>query len=119
MPESETVSTSSPNLSGRSTGQFSGQGAENRIHTENLEKELERLRVDVANIATSIKNIAGNAASAAVETLRERFDNASGDVHSAVVSSKATAQRTVGEHPLTTVLIALGLGFLIGQWMRR
>lgn len=118
MPESETIS-SSANVSGRASGQSQERSAQNRIHTENLERELERLREDVANLASSIKHIAGNAATAAMETFKERFEAASGDVQSAMANSKATAQRTVEEHPLTTIIIALGLGFLIGQWMRR
>lgn len=119
MPESETVKSSSANPSGSGTGPAGGRSAESRIQAEKLEKELERLREDVAGLASSIRHIAGNAASAAVENLRERFDSASGDVQSAMASSKATAQRTVEDHPVSTIIIALGLGFLIGQWMRR
>lgn len=99
-------------------------GSSTATHTDlrghdDIERELERLREDVANLTASLRNVAGNAANIAVERLKERFDSTSENVQSAMAKGKVTAQQTVEEHPMATVLVAIGLGFLLGQWMRR
>lgn len=97
----------------------SSTASELRGQHEDVERELESLREDVANLTASLKNIAGNAANIAVDRLKERFDSTSENVQSAMSKGKATAQHTVEEHPMATVMVALGVGFLLGQWIRR
>ncbi len=87
--------------------------------TETLEEEIAKLREDVVSIAATLKHIASDAANIAVDAAKDKFEKASSEAKAAAGNSKAAVEKTVVDHPFTTVLIALGLGFLIGTWVRR
>lgn len=84
-----------------------------------VDKEIAKLRKDVEKLTALLRDITSNAAGIAKETLRDRAGHASDQIHAAVDSTTKTMRRTVHEHPVTTVAMALGLGFLLGQILRR
>ena len=94
------------------------QGNKERTR-DDIDEEIAKLRKDIASLTATLKEIATNAAGIATNTVRDRMGKASDEVHSAFDTTTATARRAVNEHPLTTLLMALGLGFLLGQILRR
>lgn len=80
-----------------------------------IEEEVAKLREDVANLTASLRHIAKDAAGLAADNMREQLNRAAGGAKAAL----GTTEKAVGEHPLTTIALAVGLGFVLGQWMRR
>lgn len=109
----------SSTTAGQQSARTGGASRQMRADHEDIERELERLREDVASLTSSLKNVASNAANIAVDRLKERFGSTTENVQSAVAKGKVTAQQTVEEHPMATIMVALGVGFLLGQWIRR
>jgi len=103
----------------------SKQAAGDRSY-EALEAELVKLRDDVASLAGTVRGIASDEVHATVDAIRERLDKAAMEARKAASRAKAGAhdaadaiEDAIEEHPFTSILIALGLGFLIGAFMRR
>ena len=93
---------------------------------QDLEGELAQLREDIVALAKTVKDIGSGEAEAVVDTVRERLDKISAEARRAGRRAKVgaqdaaeTVQDAIEENPLTSVLIALGLGFIIGAFLRR
>lgn len=84
-----------------------------------LDKEIAKLRKDVEKLTALFRDVAGNAAGLAKETFRDRVGQASEDLHAAMDTTTTTMRRTVNERPLTALALAIGLGFVLGQILRR
>jgi ElaB/YqjD/DUF883 family membrane-anchored ribosome-binding protein len=91
-----------------------------------LEEEVARLRADIAALADTLKGLAGAEAKSAAEALRGGADRVAASAHSAADRAQASAregydalQTTVEKNPLTALLLALGLGFIVGAMSRR
>ena len=91
-----------------------------------LEEEVSRLREDIAALADTLKGIVGAEAKSAADALRERADRVAANAHLAADRAQASAregydalQTTVEKNPLTALLLALGLGFIVGIISRR
>jgi ElaB/YqjD/DUF883 family membrane-anchored ribosome-binding protein len=91
-----------------------------------LEAELAKLRDDVASLAGTVRDIASDEVQATVDAIRDRLDKATVEARKAARRAKAGAhdaadaiEGAIEEHPFTSILIALGLGFLIGAFIRR
>ena len=103
----------------------SRQAAGDRSY-QTLEAELSKLRDDVASLAGTVRGIASDEVHATVDAIRDRLDKAAGEARKAARRAKAGAndaadalEGAIEEHPFTSILIALGLGFLIGAFLRR
>ena len=73
-----------------------------------------------------MKDIASDEVHATVDAIRDRLDKAAVEARKAARRAKAGAhdaadaiEGAIEEHPFTSILIALGLGFVIGAFMRR
>jgi ElaB/YqjD/DUF883 family membrane-anchored ribosome-binding protein len=73
-----------------------------------------------------VRDIASDEVRATVDAIRDRVDKAAVEARKAGRRAKAGAhdaadaiEGAIEEHPLTSILVALGLGFLIGAFMRR
>jgi ElaB/YqjD/DUF883 family membrane-anchored ribosome-binding protein len=91
-----------------------------------LEAELARLRDDIGSLAKTVRDIGSGEAQAVVDAVRDRLDKVSAEARRASRRAKAgaqdaadTVQGAIEDNPLTSVLIALGLGFIIGAFLRR
>jgi len=91
-------------------------------HDESSRKDFERLRGDVAKLAQTVSDLAQNQA----RTAREQVTEALGAVSDQTAQSAAAAQDKltsleaeletyVRQKPLYSVLVALGVGFLLGK----
>lgn len=91
-----------------------------------LEAELSKLRDDVVSLAGTLRDITSDEVHATVDAIRDRLDKAAAEAHKAARRANAgvhgaadAIEGAIEEHPFTSILIALGLGFLIGAFMRR
>jgi ElaB/YqjD/DUF883 family membrane-anchored ribosome-binding protein len=92
---------------------------------EDLKRDLELLREDVANLTDTLKGIVDNerasvrahlnAATEKVVNQGEQFAQAATDQFA---SSRAQLEESIVRNPIQAILIALGLGFLIGVLRR-
>jgi len=91
-----------------------------------LEAELAKLRDDVASLAGTVRDVASEEVHATVDAIRDRLDKAATEARKAARRAKAGAhdaadaiEEAIEEHPFTSILIALGLGFILGAFLRR
>ena len=91
-----------------------------------LEAELAKLRDDVTSLAGTVRDIASDEVHATVDAIRDRLDKAAVEARRAARRATAGAndaadmiEGTIEEHPFTSILVALGLGFVLGAFMRR
>jgi ElaB/YqjD/DUF883 family membrane-anchored ribosome-binding protein len=101
--------------------------------TRNVEQEFDALRSDFAKLGSDLKslthamgNLTGQEARDYSVRLRAALGHVGEDVDAmassvAVGSRKGAAEvsRCVGEHPLTSILLCLGLGLVIGKLIDR
>lgn len=91
-----------------------------------VQEELTRLRADVASLTDSLKDVAAHQAEGLADSVRHGLDGAAQRVKGASKRLRAGAQEAadqlqsnVEEHPIPSVLLALGLGVVVGLLMRR
>ena len=91
-----------------------------------LEAELGRLRDDISSLAKTVRDIGSGEAQVVLDAVKDRLDKVSAEARRASRRAKAgardaadTMQDAIEDNPLTSVLIALGLGFIIGAFLRR
>jgi ElaB/YqjD/DUF883 family membrane-anchored ribosome-binding protein len=91
-----------------------------------LRDELARLRADVAALARDLRSLelaaagmAQRAAEAKGERVRTDIDEAISDLRRQGEETLRGAKASIEERPLFAVLIALGLGFILGRVLDR
>ena len=91
-----------------------------------LEAELGRLRDDIASLAKTVREIGSGEAQVVLDAMKDRLEKVTAEARRASRRAKAgaqdaadTVQGAIEENPFTSVLIALGLGFIIGAFLRR
>ena|SRR5438552_10109470 len=91
-----------------------------------LEAELAKLRDDISSLAGTVRDVASDEVHATVDAIRERLDKATVEARKAARRAKSGAhdaadafEGAIEEHPFTSILVALGLGFIIGAFLRR
>lgn len=72
---------------------------------DKIAAELERLRNDLSRVAKATENLVRNTRDDALEMGEEAWD-----------SARETVERRIGEHPLQSAAIAVGVGVLIGMF---
>ena len=91
-----------------------------------LEADFVRLREDVASLSETVKNVASREARGMADAMLNGIDGAAERVRKAGKRAQNTAQEaaeslqaSVEEHPIQSVLLALGLGVVVGMLLRR
>jgi ElaB/YqjD/DUF883 family membrane-anchored ribosome-binding protein len=83
----------------------------------------DRLRKQATKVTADIKELGGIAGAAAQEKLGQWRDNASAQYaegQERVHQAERTFEQLIGTHPVKSLLIAAGVGLLLGRlWMRR
>jgi len=84
-----------------------------------VKEDLARLRADVANLSAALKGATSGAVHEQMESLRSRLDNLTGEAR--VQGRQALDDLTdrIEDRPLASVLIAFGIGMLIGRLLDR
>jgi len=104
-----------------------GNGAMLRERDQSsFEAEFARLRDDVTSLMETVKEAAAKEAHGVAEAVRDGIDGAAQRVRSGSQRVKdgaegaaASLQANVEEHPIPSVLLALGLGVVVGILLRR
>ena len=84
-----------------------------------VRQDLSKLREDIVNLSNALKDITSETVHERIDSLRGGIDRLTAD---AKVQSKQTLDDLAGhieERPLTSVLIALGVGILVGRLFDR
>lgn len=87
-----------------------------------LREDFNKLREDMAKLTDTLKQIGGDRAHAAQEHLNDRLDDARERLRARVDSTGQRGREyydqlegRVGEHPLTSLLTAFGVGFVLAK----
>lgn len=102
------------------------KGANDRAEIDQLKSDLRVLREDLSKLGkdalSATKKSASTAGDAAREEARKRLGQL-GDAWDTTkdrgVAARHDVERCIEEHPLTSVMIALGVGFVIGKLLDR
>ena len=84
--------------------------------------EVQALRDDLAALRTDIKSLWSDAEDMVGTAARKQFANGKATAEKAreqATKAKAVAEDKVKDHPYTAVLVALGVGAVIGLMQRR
>jgi ElaB/YqjD/DUF883 family membrane-anchored ribosome-binding protein len=90
-----------------------------------LEAEFAKLRNDVASLAEAVKDVAATEAKGVSEALLNSWDRAkqarkaSKRARKEALDAAETLQTNIEEHPISSILIALGVGVVVGMILRR
>jgi ElaB/YqjD/DUF883 family membrane-anchored ribosome-binding protein len=91
-----------------------------------LEAEFAKLRTDVASLAEAVRDVATSEAKGVSDALLNGLDGAakqarraSKRVRKEALDAADTFQTSIEEHPISSILIALGVGVVVGMIMRR
>ena len=93
---------------------------------DELQKELKALRADLSSLVATVKEIGTNQA----EQLASQVKGAVGELGSRIRMTAEEArergeeaaheiEEMIGRHPLTSVMVAMGVGFVVGALTRR
>lgn len=94
--------------------------------TRNLEGEFDvikddlvKLREDIANLSSALKDVTSETVRERMEALRGRIDELTGDARSQSRQAMDDLADRIEERPLTSVLVAFGVGILLGRLVDR
>jgi ElaB/YqjD/DUF883 family membrane-anchored ribosome-binding protein len=94
---------------------------------DDLQAEIGKLRDDISSLTNTVKGVASSEARAASDKVRDTADRLRTRGHETVDHLRERAQETVDtqvrpkiqENPFSSVLIAFGVGFVVGNLLRR
>ena len=101
---------------------------------DDIQRDVQALRADMAKLAGQVTNLLSAGGGEALGKLKARVDSMQDDLSETVsevgersrealsdVSDRVgeALQESLQEHPLTTIALAVGLGFLFGTTWRR
>jgi ElaB/YqjD/DUF883 family membrane-anchored ribosome-binding protein len=108
------------------SGATGGGKSRSEAEAEELAAQVEALRKDVAAIGNTLTNLVRSTAEEGRDRLSQKashyMDEGRRHADEAMAQARAMGEELeaqIGRNPLTAVLIALGLGFLIGVISRR
>lgn len=82
---------------------------------EELKAQVEALRADLAGISDALKNLGGDAASEGRERIRRAAEQARGKARDTI----GALENEIEDRPLTSLLTAFGIGFVLGKLLDR
>jgi len=90
--------------------------------TEEFKAELKELRDDIAKLVETVKAMGRERADSAFHSAREAIDDAADRIKSRAAEAQRRGEAAAEEveamitrHPLTSILVAIGLGYLVGR----
>ena len=106
-------------------------------NVKNLKKDLQNLRDDLSQLTKQVEGLATDAGAEVLDDIKSRLQNFGSSVDELIAGAGARGREAVDavgemggnavesvedavrEHPLTTLAIAAGLGFILASTMRR
>ncbi len=107
------------------------------VNVKNLKKDLQSLRDDLSQLSKQVEGLATDGGADMLDDVKERLQNFGSSVDELIAGAGARGREAVDavgeaggnavenvedavrEHPLTTLAIAAGLGFILASTMRR
>jgi ElaB/YqjD/DUF883 family membrane-anchored ribosome-binding protein len=107
------------------------------VNVKNLKKDLQSLRDDLSQLSKQVEGLATDAGADMLDDVKARLQNFGSSVDELIANAGARGRKAVDavgdmsgnvvenvedavrEHPLATVAIAAGLGFILASTMRR
>lgn len=86
---------------------------------DSVRDDLTKLSADIASLAQAIKDGAGDTAREQLALARERFDRLTEDAREHGQDTIDSLVEQIEERPLTSVLIAFGVGVILGRLLDR
>jgi ElaB/YqjD/DUF883 family membrane-anchored ribosome-binding protein len=86
---------------------------------DSVREDLAKLREDVANLATSLKGATSEALHEQIDAARARIDRLSGEARQQSRQTLDDLTDKIEERPLASILVAFGVGILIGRLLDR
>jgi len=101
---------------------------------DDIQRDVQALRADMAKLAAQVTQLLSAGGSDALDKLKERVGRMQDDLNETVSEVGERGREALGdvsyrlgealqeslqEHPLTTIALAVGLGFLFGATWRR
>lgn len=86
---------------------------------DELKDQFETLRGDVSSLVSALGKTAKGTANRTAEDLSEEITRLSSEIRDRTESAYADTEKAVTNNPVQALLIALGVGFLIGALTRR
>ena len=92
-----------------------------KAETENeeLKAQVETLKTDVTRLVSTLSGVASDRADRTVDELSAEVDRYVNMARGQIMSRVSEVERSVQRNPMQSLLIAIGLGFLVGAFMRR
>lgn len=87
--------------------------------TEDIKEQFEILRSDVNRLVSTLAGTASAKKDRTVEEISEEVERLTSLAKRRADSAREQAEETITGNPFQSVLLALGLGFLIGALTRR
>ena len=91
-----------------------------------LQDDIEDLRKEVSRILSTLGKLAGQASGEASDAAHEKFDELAADASRAGVRARKSAinaasdiEAAIVQHPLASIMISLGIGYILSHMMRR
>jgi ElaB/YqjD/DUF883 family membrane-anchored ribosome-binding protein len=84
-----------------------------------VKEDLAKLRADISNLSNALKDVTSDAVHDQIAMIRARIDTLTGEAkqHSRRTLDEVTDK--IEERPLASVLVAFGVGLLIGRLLDR
>jgi ElaB/YqjD/DUF883 family membrane-anchored ribosome-binding protein len=86
---------------------------------DDIKSDLRQLRSDFVGLVKTLKDEAGERAASAASEVKERMGEKLSEAREYGEKVGKQLQTTIEEKPLASVLVAFGVGFLMGKLMDR
>ena len=84
-----------------------------------VKDDLAKLRSDIANLSAALKELTASTVHDRIDSLKGRIDSLTGDAKQQSRQALDDLAERVEERPVASVLIAFGVGILIGRLFDR
>ena len=82
---------------------------------EALRADFKQVKEDLVELTKTLTQLTSRQASESIDDLKERRDRLEAQLRSAATEARDTLEQRVKDQPLGTLLIAFGIGLLIGK----
>ncbi len=86
---------------------------------DTVKDDLVKLRGDVANLSAALKDTTSETVREQIELIRDRIDRLSGEARTQGRQALDDLADHIEDRPLSSVLIAFGVGILLGRLLDR
>jgi len=86
---------------------------------DTVKEDLAKLRSDIASLSNALKGVTSDSVHEQIASIRSRIDGLTDEARTHSRDTLDDFANRIEERPVTSVLIALGVGFLIGRLLDR